>query len=160
MKKLIFLLFFSLTTCLSVLACSCSKVGKLTKRDLADGEVTFVGRVIEVTYLDDYTMKTSFRLEENLTNEPLGQIFEVWSARDCEPDFISGDQWYIFTYVYDGKHWSGLCSRSAQLTDRVIPENPYKEKYRRQAQRRFNQNQRRAVKEIKQMRKLKARNPR
>lgn len=157
MKKLILLLFVSMTGHLSVLACSCGKLDRLTKKALDEGELAFVGRVIEVTYLDDYTMKTSFEVEENLTNEQLGQTFEVWSARECEPDFISGHQWYIFTYFYEGKHWSSLCSRSAQLTDRVIPENLYKDKYRRQAQRHFNHNQKRAAREIKQMRKLKVR---
>ncbi|GAB5527403.1 MAG: hypothetical protein Roseis2KO_52750 [Roseivirga sp.] len=114
--------------------------------------ISFVGRVVEVTYINDYLMKTSFEVEENLLKGELGKTIEIWSGRDCEPHFIPGEQWYIFTNFYDSKHWSGLCSRSAQLTDRIIPDNPYKNKYRRQAQRDFNKNQQRAQREIKFLR--------
>ncbi|MBL0764964.1 hypothetical protein [Marivirga atlantica] len=109
------------------MACSCGKLNKLSKDMLTNGQIAFVGRVIKVTYLDDYTMKTTFKLEENLTNIELNDTITIWSGRDCEPHFISGEQWYIFPNQHEDKHWSGLCSRSAQLTDRTIPENPYKE---------------------------------
>lgn len=142
----------------NAMACSCGKLKKLTKADLMEERLAFVGRVIEVVYIDDYTMKTSFEVEQNLINEELSETVEIWSGRDCEPHFISGDQWYIFANYYQDKYWSGLCSRSAQLTDRTIPENSSKDKYRRQAQRDFNKNQRRAHREIKFLRKIKVDN--
>ena len=156
MKKILLLILLAELSTFSVFACSCGKINKLAKSNLKEERIAFVGRVIEVTYIDDYLMKTSFEVEENLMNEELEKTVEIWSGRDCEPYFIAGEQWYVFTNLYEGKHWSDLCSRSAQLTDRIIPENPYKDRYRRQAQRDFNKNQRRAEREVKFLRKNKS----
>ncbi|HYG38965.1 MAG TPA: hypothetical protein VD908_10110 [Cytophagales bacterium] len=158
MKKLLLLIVLALISTFSAIACSCSKLKKLTKADLMEERIAIVGRVIEVIYIGDHTMKISFEVEQNLINEELGKTVEIWSGRDCEPHFISGDRWYIFTDYYQGRYWSSLCSRSAQLTDRTIPENPGKDRYRRQAQRDFNKNQQRARREIKFLRKIKGDN--
>jgi hypothetical protein len=155
-KKLLLLIALIQLGTYSVIACSCSKPDRLSKKMLTEAQIAFIGRVIEVTYIDDYTMKTTFKLEENLMNMELSYTVTIWSGRDCEPHFISGEKWYVFPNLYEDKQWSGLCSRSAQLTDRTIPENPYKDKYRRQAQRAFNKNQRRAYREIKFLRKKKS----
>ncbi|MEQ8417697.1 MAG: hypothetical protein RIF36_20025 [Imperialibacter sp.] len=156
MKKLPLLIVLIQLGTYSVIACSCSKPDRLSKKMLTEEQIVFIGRVIEVSYIDDYTMKTTFELEENLTYMELSDTVTIWSGRDCEPHFISGERWYVFPNLYEDKHWSGLCSRSAQLTDRTIPENPYKDRYRRLAQRDFNKNQRRAQREIKFLRKNKS----
>ncbi|HET8860330.1 hypothetical protein [Marivirga sp.] len=156
MKKLFILIILTLVATFNILACSCGKLDKLSKNMLTDEQIAFVGRVFEVTYVDDYTMKTTFKLEENLMNLELSDTIKIWSGRDCEPHFISGEKWYIFPNLHKTKYWSGLCSRSAQLTDRIIPDNPYKKRYSRQAQRDFNKNQRRAKREIKFLRKNKS----
>jgi hypothetical protein len=155
-KKLLILSIFTLITTVNVLACSCGKLDKLSKSMLTDEQIAFVGIVIEVIYIDDYTMKTTFKQEENLMKKELSDTITIWSGRDCKSHFISGDKWYVFPNFYEDKYWSGLCSRSAQLTDRTIPENPYKDRYQRQAQRDFNKNQRRAKREIKFLRKKKS----
>ena len=153
MKKLLILTVLTQIATFTAMACSCGKLDKLTREKLTAEQIAFVGRVIEVAYIDDYSMKTTFELEENLMNLKLSETITIWSGRDCEPHFIPGEQWYIFPNFYEGNHWSGLCSRSAQVTNRTIPENPYKDKYRRQAQCDFNKNQRRAQREIRWLRK-------
>ena len=135
--------------------CSCDKLKRLTKNDLNKSEVIFIGTVLEVTIVDDHTMKTRFSIEEKLSNDTvLKKEYIIWSAFDCAPKFEVGKKWYIFGYFYDNKQWSSICSRSAELSDRIIPPNPYKNKYQRQAQRDFNKNRSRAKSEINYIRKL------
>lgn len=101
----------------STFACSCEKLKRLTKSELQKGEVIFIGTVIEKTYIDEYSMVTRFAIDEYLgRGNPLTE-YEIWSSRDCEPHFKVADKWYIYGNLYREKHWSIICSRSAQLTN-------------------------------------------
>lgn len=77
MKKLLILIVLTRLGTYNVMACSCGKLGSLTKSGLTEERIAFVGRVIEVTYIDDYNMKTSFEIEEDLMNEKIDGIVEI-----------------------------------------------------------------------------------
>ena len=159
-KKLILFIIINQILILSAYACSCDKLHKLKNSDIVDGQVIFIGVVVEVVRLDEITMKTSFRVEENLLDdEQISQTIDIWSIRDCEPHFKENDKWYIFSEKRENKQWSGLCSRSAQLSDRIF-EGFVLDKYLRKVKKGFDNSRKRAKREIKFFRKRKADNTR
>jgi hypothetical protein len=144
--------FFDFTICV---ACSCEKLQKISSSEVENASHIFIGRVIKSAVFEQgrqFTFHVTTKLKPGIADTV--EIRTGFGGSDCGLNMQDGQEWYIFAYDGEGKHWSGLCGRSALLSGIPSHGTTINKEYRRAELRSYNTNKRRALKEIKFIRKF------
>lgn len=145
--KSIFIILL-LFTSFDLLACSCGTVSKIDEEAVGKAKDIFIGRVLKIEPFNNRSRKITFQLSVRLKTDSSTQITILTGLgdADCGLSLKEGQEWYVFTYNYDGMSWAGLCGRSALLSEHSIQNS--NKKYYRQAVKEYNKQRKRALKEI------------
>lgn len=118
-------------------ACSCIRLGEISKEEIDRTASIFVGKAIsveleplpedngDVSMLHFQQKIITFKVMRGFKNAKRGRVIEVRTARDsaaCGIYVVEGDKWFVFADSYDNVLSTNSCSRSRKINGKNYRE--------------------------------------
>ena len=148
MKQVLYIIFLAFSS-LKVYGCTCTGVEQLTKEEVKNRSLIFIGEVIEIdTMYNGAEILAKFKIIEilNFKEHPIDTVMVYTNGNSglCGVEFNLNEKWYIFPDTENnGRIDVSVCGRSVLLNKNHIRREDYgssylkARKYHRKETRRF-----------------------